>query len=279
MHLPRLLRGSWLLVATSLLLTTSLASAAHLPGVLPLSGSPDHSHEKFSTTSFPSGNYSTFSFAFADLSNCSFAPGSNLSFADFTGATLTNTNFTGCNLNFAKFSGADLSNARLPCMGGADLRGAILTGAIGGGIACAGCVSIGHNLYDVCTVNSAIGLCLAFVQIRAIVSGMVFLDTNANGQLDFGEPGVPGASVSVSAGGAPVNVTTDSRGGYSVPSFTPLPGSVQVTPPAGSVLTGSGTQMFNLAYCRSGQGLDFPVLAPVTPARRATFGRVKALYR
>jgi hypothetical protein len=111
------------------------------------------------------------------------------------------------------------------------------------------------------------------------VSGVVFTDTNANGQLDFGEPGVPGASVSVSAGGPVVNVTTDSRGSYAVPSLSPAPGSVQVTLPAGLFLAGPGTHQFNLAYCRSGQGLDFPVLAPVTPALKATFGRVKALYR
>ena len=278
MRLPRLL-CSVLLCAASLSVTASLASASHVPPAVPLTVSPNHSHEKFTPTVFPAADYSFYNFSFADLTNCTFAAGSNLSSADFTGATMVNTTLMGCNLDNARFWGANLTNSALPCMGGADFRGAVLTGAIGGGTGCSGCTLLGPNRTDNCTVSAGLSLCLAPVAFRGVVSGVVFFDTNGNGQLDFGEAGVPGAAVGITAGAVPSSSSTDSRGAYLAYSPNAVVGTVSVVLPAGLIFTGPPSLNFNLGVCRNGQGLNFPVLDPVTPAIRSTFGRVKALYR
>src|SRR6185436_6074345 len=277
---PRQLLSILLLFAASLAVTASLASAAHVASNLPLTNSPNHSHEKFSGNLFPAGNYSSYSFAFADLSNCTFAAGTNLSFADFTGANLTNVNFSNSTLDNATFAGADLSFATIPCMGGADFRGAILTGLTAGGAGCGGCGLYGPNRYDNCTVNPSVSLCMASVSFRGVVAGVVFSDLNTNGQLDFGEPGVPGATVNVNTG-PPGNIplVTDSRGAYYVPTANAGAGTVTVVLPVGWVLTSPALQNVNMAACRSAQHVNFAARAPVVPVVKSTFGRVKAFYR
>jgi hypothetical protein len=178
--------------------TASIASAAHVAGVLPLSSSPNHSHEKFTPMLFPSGDYSNYDFSFADLSNCAFAGPTNLTGASFHGANLTNVNFSACTLNMADFRGANLTFANLPCVGGADFRGAILTSAVGGGEGCFNCLTYGSSLIDFnCTVLPSTTMCLLPAPFRGIVAGVVFSDLNLNGTLDLGEPGVPGASVNI----------------------------------------------------------------------------------
>ena len=280
MRLPRLLHRTALLCATLLAVSASVAAAAHVPGVLPLTSSSNHSNEKFSPTAFPAADYTGYVFAGADLTNCSFAAGSNLTFANFQGAKLTNVSFSGCILDGATFLGADLTFATLPCMGGANFRGAILTGAVGGGGACASCVNLGPNVTDNCTVNAPpISLCTAAGSFRGLVSGVVFIDTNTNGLLDLGEPGLPGAGVNVNIAPTAVSSATDSRGGY----FFTIPnggtGTVQVTLPVGYILSGPASVPLDLNVCRSSQGIHFPATTAATPAQRSTFARVKALYR
>jgi len=281
MRMPRLLLRTLLLCSVALMATATLAAAAHVPGVLPLTASANHSNEKFSPTVFPVGTYTGYSFAGADLSNCTFLPGTILKGANFEGAKLTNVNFNGCVLDQATFVGADLSFAVLPCFGGGSLRGAILTGVTAGGNACSGCFSFGSNLIDQCTVNATgLNLCLSTGGFRGLISGVVFDDLNSNGLLDLGEPGVPGANVTIAlspSGGA--SGTTDPRGGYFFQSASVALGSVTVTLPVGYTLAGSPSQSFNLAVCRSTQAIHFPTHSQVTPAQKSTFGRVKALYR
>ena len=263
--------------AIALALAASLATASHVAPVLPLSSSSNHAHEKFTPGEFPVGNYSNFDFSFADLSNCTFAAGTNLSGASFRGANLTSTNFKGCNLDRADFSGANLTNAFVPCMGGGRFNGAILTGAVGGGRGCAGCGQWGPNLADESAVGPLPALCLAAQGFGCLVAGVVFSDLNQNGQLDFGEPGVPGASVYISAG--PPQARTDARGSFSVPWAEASHGLVGVTLPEGWELTGPAVLPYNLAEGRSAQQLYFPAIAVETPAQHTTFGQVKALYR
>ena len=279
MRLSRLLIRSTLLAIASLAVTASFATAAHVPGVLPLTASSDHSNEKFNSVSFPVGNYSNYVFAGADLSNCSFAPGTNLTGAIFWGAKLTNTNFAGCILDLASFVGADLSFAALPCMGGANFRGAILTGVTAGGTGCAGCINFGPNTMDACTVNPGVNLCTASTTFRGLVSGVVFIDGNSNGQLDLGEQGLPGAIVNVVVTPFATGGSTDPNGGFFFISPNSGTGTLSVTLPVGYVHAGPGLQPLNLANCRSSQGINFPVTTPPVPAVRSTFGRVKAIYR
>ena len=279
MRLPRLLPRPLLLCTLLLAVSASLANAAHVAPVLPLSSSPDHHCEKFSPTNFPAGDYSNFDFSFADLTNCSFPLGTNLSGASFRGANLSFATFAnGCNLDQADFRGANLTNAILPCMGGADFRGAILTGVVGGGTGCSGCGIYGSNLTDNCTVQAPPpSLCLQSATFRGIVAGVVFSDLNLNGTLDLGEPGVPGASVNLPA--LPLATNTDSRGAYWAISTVQNAGNVSVTLPVGWILTGPALQNYNLASCRSAQQLNFPATSQVVPALRSTFSRVKAIYR
>jgi pentapeptide repeat protein len=279
MRLPRPLSRTLPFCATLLAVTASLATAAHVAPVLPLSSGANHSNEKFSPTSFPAGNYSNYIFDGADLTNCSFAAGTNLTGASFWGAKLVNTSFSGCTLDLASFLGADLSFAVLPCMGGASFKGAILTGVTAGGNGCASCFNIGPNLTDGCTVNPSVNLCMTSGSFRGLVSGVVFDDQNSNGTPDVGEPGVPGAALNVVVNGLPSVGGTDSRGGYFIPFTNAGAGTVTVTLPAGYTLVGSPSRGFDSASCRSGQGLNFPAHNQVTPAHRSTFGRVKALYR
>ena len=278
MRLPRLLLRSPLLCTLLLAVSASLASAAHMAPVLPLSSSPNHSHEKFSPTVFPAGAYSNFDFSFADLTNCAFPAGTNLSGASFRGANLSFATFAaGCNLDQADFRGANLTNASLPCMGGADFRGAILTGVVGGGTGCGGCGLFGSNLTDNCTTAPLPSLCFTTSAFRGLVAGVVFADLNLNGTLDFGEPGVPGASVNLPA--IPFGTPTDSRGAYFAFATTQAVGTVSVTLPVGWTLSGPAVQNYNLATCRSAQGLNFPATSQVVPALRSTFSRVKSIYR
>ena len=279
MRLPRLLFRTILLCPVSLALTATFAGAAHVPPVLPLSASSNHTNEKFSATAFPAGNYSNFSFDGADLSNCSFAAGSNLTGASFSGAKLQNTNFSGCTLNLTTFLGADLSFSTLPCMGGASFKGAILTGAVGGGSGCVECITFGSNLTDACTVNPGVNLCMSGGSFRGLVSGVVFDDQNSNGLLDLGEPGVPGASVNVSVAPTVIGGPTDFRGGYFFTITNGGGGTVSVTLPVGYTLVSPASLPINLGACRSSQGLNFAAHSQVTAAQRSTFGRVKALYR
>lgn len=278
MRLPRLLLRPLLLCTILLAVTTSLASAAHVAGVLPLSGSPNHPYEKFTPTLFPSGDYSNYDFSFADLSNCTFAGPTNLTGANFRGANLTNVNFSGCTLNLADFRGANLTNASLPCVGGADFRGAILTGTVGGGDGCFNCMTYGSSLIDFnCTVLPSITMCLIPSPFRGLVAGVVFSDLNLNGTLDLGEPGVPGAAVNIPA--LPISTGTDSRGGYLAIATVQAPGTVTVTLPVGWTHSGPALQNYNLGSCRSAQQLNFPATSQVVPAQRSTFSRVKAIYR
>lgn len=286
MRPPRPLLGSFPPCALSLAVAASLAAASHVAPVLPLSSNSNHSHERFSPTNFKAGNYSNYDFSFADLSGCTFAAGSNLSGANFRGANLTNANFNDSNLDRADFTGANLANAFVPCMGGGNFSGAILTGAVGGGEGCAGCGQWGPNVIDDCTVGPLPALCLAPYGFRGLVAGVVFSDVNLNGQLDFGEPGVPGAEVTFSA--IPFATSTDSRGAFWVGSSQPSFGLVGVVLPAGWVFVGGagcGTgstacaRSYNLAVCRSVQQLTFPVTTPEVPALRSSFGRVKAMFR
>jgi hypothetical protein len=279
MRLPRPLLRTILPCAILLAVTASLAAAAHVPGVLPLTSSSNHSNEKFNGVAFPAGNYSNYDFAGADLTNCTFSPGSNLTGAIFWGAKLQNTNFSGCTLDLASFAGADLSFAVLPCMGGANFRGAILTGVNAGGTGCAGCVNFGPNVTDACTVNPGVNLCTGAGTVRGLVSAVVFIDQNTNGQLDLGEQGVPGATVIVSLTSGGGSGPTDANGGFFLISPGAGTGGISVTLPAGYIHTGPGSQSLNLAICRSGQALIFPVSTPPVPAIRSTFGRVKAIYR
>ena len=280
MRLPRLLLRSALLCFVSLAVAVSIAAASHVAPVLPLTSSPNHSHEKFSPMVFPAANYSGYDFSFADLSNCTFAPGTDLSFANFRGANLTNVNFSNSNLDNANFQGANLSFANIPCMGGADFRGAILTNSIGGGVGCVGCAQWGPNFTDNCTVGPLPSLCFGAGSFRGVVAGVVFADLNLNGQLDHGEQGVPGATLLTNLGGPPgPSVPSDSRGAYHVVATNPVLGTVSVVLPAGWILTGPAGYNFNLATCRSAQGLNFPATSAVVPAIRSTFGRVKAVYR
>ncbi len=279
MRLPRPLFRTLLLCSLSLAATASLAGAAHVPGVLPLVSSNNHTNEKFLPSVFPVGNYSFYDFSGADLTNCTFSPGTNLTGARFRGAKLTNANFNGCILDQASFLGADLTFAFLPCMGGAEFRGAILTGVTGGGNGCAACVTPGFNATDACTVNPFVNLCLGNISFRALASGVVFDDANNNGVLDFGEQGVPNANVNVFVSPFTGGQPTDPRGGYFVVIPNGGTGSVQVTLPSGYSLAGPASQSLNLGNCRSSQGINFPAHSAATPAQRSTFGRVKALYR
>jgi hypothetical protein len=279
MQLPRLTIRSILFCTASLAVTASLAAAAHVPPVLPLATSMNHTNERFSPTAFPTGVYTNYSFDGADLTNCSFGVGSNLTGASFRGAKLLNTNFGGCALDVASFLGADLTNSTLPCMGGASFKGAILTGVNAGGTGCAGCINFGSNLTDACTVNPSVNLCLAGGAFRGLVSGVVFDDQNSNGQLDLGEPGVPGASVNVTVAPSSDGGTTDSRGGYFFVIMNGGTGTVNITLPAGYTLADAPGKSIDLGVCRSSQGLNFAAHGQVTAARRSTFGRVKALYR
>lgn len=279
MRLPRLLMRIILLCSALLAVTASLAAAAHVAGVLPLTANTNHSNEKFSATVFPAADYSFYSFAGADLSNCTFAPGSNLTGATFIGAKLTNVNFSGCDLDYANFLGADLSFAVVPCLGAGDFRGAILTGVTAGGTGCASCATEGPSWTDACTVNPLVNLCTSLVGLKSLVSGVVFDDLNSNGQLDFGEPGIPGATVNVVLPPVSPLGFSDARGGYFL--FVPNGGvgTVNVSLPLGFTLAGPASQPVNLAACRSSQAIHFPAHSQVTPAQRSTFARVKALYR
>jgi hypothetical protein len=261
----------------ALALAASLATAAHVAPVLPLASGPIHAHEKFSPMTFPAGDYSSYDFSFADLSNCAFAAGTNLSGASFRGAILASTSFKGCNLDRADFSVANLTNAFLPCMGGGKFSGAILTGAVGGGRGCDACGQWGPNVADESAVGPLPALCLEAQGFGGLVAGVVFSDLNRNGQLDLGEPGVPGASVYFSAG--PPQTTTDARGSFSVPWAEPSHGLVGVKLPEGWELTGPAVLPYNLAEGRSVQQLYFPAIAVETPAQHSTFGQLKARYR
>ena len=263
--------------ALSLAFAASLATASHVVPVLPLTGSSNHSYEKFSPTRFPAGNYSNYDFSFADLSGCTFAPGTDLSGASFRGANLTNVDFNSSDLDGACFQGANLTNAIVPCLGGADFRGAIMTGVVGGVGASAGCDQWGPSATDECTAGPVPRLRLGSVSFRGFVAGVVFSDVNRNGLLDLGEPGVPGASVTFSGG--PHATSTDSRGGFHAPWADAGRGTVGVTPPVGWDLTGPALQNYDLSVCRSAQQLVFPAIAVGTPVVRCTFGRLKALYQ
>lgn len=279
MRLPRPLLHSILTSTILLAITASLAAAAHVPG-LPLTSGPFHSNEKFDSELFPAYDYSYYNFAGADLSGCTFTAGTNLTGANFNGANLTNTNFANCTLDLATFVGADLSFAILPCMGGANFRSAILTGVTAGGTGCVGCINFGVNTTDQCTVNPGVNLCTSSELFRGLVSGVVFVDANSNGQLDLGEEGVPGATYTVSVpppfgGGG----TTDLRGGFFRVIGFGGTGSLSITLPVGYVHSSSPSRSLNMAICRSTQNLNFPVTTPPVPTVRSTFGRVKSIYR
>ena len=276
MRPPRPLLSSIPPLAALLALATSLANASHVAPVLPLSRDSNHAHEQFSPMNFPAGNYSNFDFSFADLSGCTFAAGTNLTGASFRGANLTNTDLRGCQLDLADFTGASLTNAHLPCMGGGKFNGAILTGAAASGEGCDGSARWGANEADHCTVGPLPALRFASRSFRGLVAGVVFSDENRNGQLDLGEPGVPGAAVYFSAG--PDQVSTDERGAFSVPVLSAGSGLVGVTPPDGWDLMGPAVQRYNPSVCRSAQQLGFPATSVGTQAPRSTFGQVKARY-
>ena len=164
-------------------------------------------------------------------------------------------------------------------MGGASFRGAILTGVNAGGTGCAGCINFGPNVTDACTVNPGVNLCTTSSTIRALVSAVVFVDQNTNGQLDLGEPGLPGATVIVSLTPSGGSGSTDANGSFFLITPNAGGGSISATLPAGYIHAGSATQPLNLSVCRSGQNILFPVTTPPVPAVRSTFGRVKAIYR
>jgi uncharacterized protein YjbI with pentapeptide repeats len=227
---------------------------------------------------FPAADLSFINLAFADLTNCTFAPGTNLTGANFTGARLVNANLSGCILDNANFRGADLSFAVLACVGGADFRGANLTG-VNAPAGCAQCV-VNPNLKDQCTLGDPPALCMLSAPFRGIVAGVVFNDLNSNGTLDLGEPGLPGVPVQVTDAVGPNPVVTDSRGAYLFVSTAPAPATAQVGPlPVGYILTGAPSVNANLAICRSGQSLNFSATTPATPTVRSSFGQLKMVYR
>jgi len=296
-----------LLCAVSLA-TASAAFASHVPPVLPLTSGSNHEHEELSGMAFPSANLSAINLAFADLKNSSFAAGTDLSIADFTGADLTNCNLSGCNIQNAFFRGANLTNAVIPCTNGADFRGAILTGATVAA-SCTQCnLPVFPNLRDPCTVGSPAGLCFVIGASCTVISGVVFVDANSNGTLDFGETGISGVQLTVNPGIGPTGASTDSRGVYGLvldafvasraapaigaaAAAAPMistartivgPGSVALntaTLPSGMTLTGPSVQNFDTSNCRSAQALNFPVHDNHTATGKSTFGRLKMLYR
>ena len=86
-------------------------------------------------------------------------------------------------------------------------------------------------------------------QPKATIAGVIFADTNGNGLQDAGEPGISGATVTITpvSGGAPVTVTTDPNGNYSAPNL-PL-GNYTVstgTPANTSLTTGNNPQAVTL---------------------------------
>jgi len=271
-----------LLLCAASLATASAAFASHVPPVLPLTSGSNHEHEELSGMAFPSADLSAIILVFADLKNSTFAAGTNLSFADFTGADLTNCNLSGCNIENANFRGANLTNAVIPCTDGADFRGAVLTGATVPA-SCVQCnLPVFPNLRDQCTVGSPAGLCLVTGAFRSVISGVVFVDANSNGTLDFGEAGISGVQLTVNAGMGPTGATTDSRGVYGLTGTVVGPGSVALntaTLPSGMPLTGPSVQGFDTSNCRSAQALNFPVHDNQTAAGKSTFGRLKMLYR
>ena len=277
MRLPCLL-----LLGAVALAAASPAFASHVPPVLPLTSGSNHEHEELSGMAFPTADLSNISLVFADLKNSSFGAGTNLSFANFTGADLTNCNLSGSNIENANFRGANLTNAVIPCTDGADFRGAILTGATVPA-SCAQCnLPLFPNQRDQCTVGSPGGLCLASAAFRAVIGGVVFVDANSNGTLDFGEAGIAGVQFTINAGMGPTGATSDSRGLYGLVGTVAGPGSVALntaTLPSGMTLTGPSIQNFDTSNCRSAQALNFPVHDNQTAARTSTFGRLKMLYR
>lgn len=274
----RLVARSLLPGIASLALWASTSSANHVPGTQPLTSGSNHSHEVFANVVFPPGDLSFIDFSFAQLTNCTFSPGTDLTGARFTGATLVNVSLAGCTLDQADFRGADLSFSTLGCANFADFRGAVLTGVSS---ACGGCAVPGSNVRDDCTVGDVAQLCLAPASFRGVIQGVVFVDSNSNGLLDVGEPGVPGVTVVVDFGTGPIPAVTNARGSYSVIANAANPGSVmlQAATIPGGLLPGGTNHGFSLANCRSGQGLNFPLFDPATPAQRATFGQLKIHYR
>jgi uncharacterized protein YjbI with pentapeptide repeats len=279
---PRIHRSIPLLCAALLSASSTLATAAHVPPVVPLTSFSNHSHEKHTNSFFPVADLSFIDLSFADLTNCAFQAGTNLSNADFTGADLSFANLSGCNIDGANFRGANLTNANLPCTGNADFRGAILTGVIMPPPPCGPCNSVGPNAKDQCTVGDPPALCLLTAPFRGLISGVVYTDSNLNGQLDLGEPGIAGVTVNVTTAGGPLFDVTDSRGAYHVFATVVGPATTTlqtVTLPPGMILDGSAIQGFDVTQCRSGHGHNYKAFTPATPAQRSTFGRIKSLYR
>jgi uncharacterized repeat protein (TIGR01451 family) len=78
----------------------------------------------------------------------------------------------------------------------------------------------------------------------AVITGMIFVDTNGNGQLNPGEPGLPGVSVIITdSQGVTRSVPVDSNGNYTA-TLPPGPFTTTVNPatvPPGYVLTSNNS--------------------------------------
>ncbi len=69
--------------------------------------------------------------------------------------------------------------------------------------------------------------------VSPVVSGKVYVDLNNNGQFDAGEPGIPGATVTVTPSiGAPITLTTNASGDYSTPVPAGSSATITETQPA-----------------------------------------------
>jgi hypothetical protein len=98
----------------------------------------------------------------------------------------------------------------------------------------------GNTLAEVIENNTAItNLQSNVFYFKASIEGTVFLDANANGHRDFGEPGVSGVIVSLldDSGNVVATTTTDNQGRYIFTDQTGIPGTgnytVVITLPAG----------------------------------------------
>jgi hypothetical protein len=119
----------------------------------------------------------------------------------------------------------------------------------------------GNSLAKVIENNTAItNLQSDVFFFKVSIEGTVFLDANANGRRDFGEPGVGGITVSLldSAGNVVATTTTDKYGHYVFTDQTGIPGTgtftVIITVPTGSHQTSATLGTINLS--RGGLDVD-----------------------
>lgn len=100
-----------------------------------------------------------------------------------------------------------------------------------------------------------------YVTPNATLSGTLFRDSNANGALDTGEPGLSGVTVTLRSGDGSLvgTTTTDPNGGYSFPTLAGGTYSVVVPSPASGYSTSSPSSSVTLPWGGSATR-DFPYL-------------------